>query len=318
MRQLGTLPNEEQAQTLADYLLTRQIETRLNKEAEGWAIWVCDEDRVGQARQEYIEFAENPSEPRFVEAGRQAQAIRRQKVAATQEYERKQEQLARRMASAGSAGRGWTFAMIVFSVLVSVGTRLGEDLTSPLLQALTITPFRLDASGDKIVWLGLNAIQAGEVWRLVTPIFIHFGPIHLFFNLFLLHDLGGIVERRRGPWRFLGLVLVIAVLSNLAEYYIQFSMTTPGLITLDRPSPSFGGMSGVLYGLLGYAWMKTRHQPELGIIIHESSVMFLMIWFFVCLFGLVGPIANTAHAVGLLVGLAFGYAPTFWRSLLRR
>jgi GlpG protein len=315
MRQLGTLPSEEQAQRLADYLLTIQIDTRLDREGEGWAIWVCDEDRLGQARQEYAEFKENPTEPRFVEAGRQAQGIRLQKTAITQQYERKQEQLARRMAYAGTAGRGWTFALIVISVLVAVGTGMGKDITSPLFQSLTITPFQL--KGEFIEWFGLNAIQAGEVWRLVTPIFIHFGPIHLFFNLFLLHDLGGVIERRRGAWRFLGLVLVIAVLSNLAEYYVEFSMATQGLMRLDKPSPNFGGMSGVLYGLFGYAWMKTRHQPELGIIIHESSIMFLMIWFFLCLFGVIEHVANTAHAVGLLVGLAIGYAPTFWRSLRR-
>jgi GlpG protein len=314
MRQLGTLPSEEQAQRLADYLLTIQIDTRLDREAEGWAIWICDEDRVGQARREYVEFMENPAEPRFVEAGRQAQEIRRQKTAVIRQYERKQEQLARRMAYAGSVGRGWTFVLIVISVLVSLGSGMGQDIRSPMFQAMTITPLRIDAAGN--LKLGLSAIQAGEVWRLVTPIFIHFTPLHLLFNLFLLHNLGGIVERRRGPWRFLGLVIVIAVLSNVAEYFIQFSMTTPKLIEL-KESPYFGGMSGVLYGLFGYAWMKTRYEPELGIVLHESSIAFLMIWFFLCLFGLIGPIANTAHAVGLLVGLAIGYAPTFWRSLRR-
>ena len=68
------------------------------------------------------------------------------------------------------------------------------------------------------------------------------------------------------------------------------------------------GMSGVVYGLLGYAWMKGRFDPGSGLLLHPQTVAMMLIWFFLCLTGLMGNIANTAHAVGLVLGIAWGYA----------
>jgi GlpG protein len=68
--------------------------------------------------------------------------------------------------------------------------------------------------------------------------FLHFSPLHLLFNMMWLKDLGGVIEVRRGRWRYLGLVLLIAGISNLAQ----------GIVS----GPFFGGMSGVVFGLFGY------------------------------------------------------------------
>jgi len=82
--------------------------------------------------------------------------------------------------------------------------------------------------------------------------------------------------------------------------------------------PLFGGMSGVLYGLFGYAWMKSRFEPGLGLWVDQGTVVILIAWFFLCMTGLVGPIANAAHAGGLVSGLVIGVAPTLWRRLWPR
>ena len=66
MRQIGVLPDAFQARSLADYLLTLRIETQLIQEPTGWAIWVCDEDRVAQARAEFDTFQETPTDGRYV------------------------------------------------------------------------------------------------------------------------------------------------------------------------------------------------------------------------------------------------------------
>jgi len=50
---------------------------------------------------------------------------------------------------------------------------------------------------------------------------------------------------------------------------------------------------------------------------HPTTVFWLMGWFLLCMTGRVGPIANTAHTVGLAVGMILGIAPIFWRDLLR-
>src|SRR5205814_225667 len=81
----------------------------------------------------------------------------------------------------------------------------------------------------------LSSVRHGQLWRLITPIFLHFSILHLIFNLFWLRDLGAMIETRRGSWRLLAIVLAAAVVGNLAEYAWS--------------GPAFGGMSGVVYAL---------------------------------------------------------------------
>jgi GlpG protein len=81
---------------------------------------------------------------------------------------------------------------------------------------------------------------------------------------------------------------------------------------ITEADPRFGGMSGVLYGLFGYTWMKTIYQPSLGLHIDPGTVIWLIVWFLLCMTGLVGTIANMAHASGLITGMLIGYLPTLW------
>jgi GlpG protein len=74
-------------------------------------------------------------------------------------------------------------------------------------------------------------------------------------------------------------------------------------------------MSGVLYGLFGYAWMKSRFEPQLGVTLTPGTVVFLLGWFVLCLTPAIPNIANAAHAAGLVLGILVGAAPAAWRSL---
>ena len=89
MRELATLPSADAAQTLADYLLTLRIETKVERQPNGWAVWVRDEDQVARARQELDEFNRNPNDPRYSAAAREADALRRQKASAEKAYHRR-------------------------------------------------------------------------------------------------------------------------------------------------------------------------------------------------------------------------------------
>jgi GlpG protein len=109
-----------------------------------------------------------------------------------------------------------------------------------------------------------------------------------------LRDLGAIVEGRHGTWYFALMVLALSAASNLAQYLIT-------------GSPKFGGMSGVVYGLLGYVWIRGKFDPLSGLFLHQVTVIFMLIWFAAGFAGVVGNMANWAHAGGLLLGMAWGY-----------
>ena len=94
------------------------------------------------------------------------------------------------------------------------------------------------------------------------------------------------------------------MLSNLIEYAVD--------------GPQFGGMSGVAFGLFGYAWMKSEFDPDAGIVISQTSVAMMLGFFVLCMTGWIGNIANAAHFVGLIAGILLGYGPVITRRLLSR
>ncbi len=335
MRQLAILPNADAAQTLADHLQTLEIESRLETLPDGCALWVCDEDRMTQARKELAEFTANSADPRFAAARRAAAASRRR------EKNGEAPKVAYRpwtQPAAGSVPAPWTYGLIAASMVVFVahtgylivenggfGSPAAMDIlmwsqskdldvwVSPAEQALAIASIDL-VGRDRYIPHGLSDIEHGQVWRLLTPIFLHFGLIHLLFNMIWLRQLGGAVEMRRGSWRFLFFVLAVAACSNLAQYLLGGMSWASGRF-INNPNPLSGGMSGVIYGLFGYVWMKARYEPDLGLSLTPNTVFWMIAWLFLCMTGAVGSIANTAHVVGLLMGIVIGAAPHFWKLL---
>lgn len=314
MRQIATLADEGAARQFVDYLRTLQIQAQVLPDGTDSAVWICDEDQVARAREELETFRGNPTDPRYARAASAARALRRQEAREEEEYTRRQQDLAEEMETPQSGERPATLLLIATSAVFALLTGFGETATSPVLQALAIAPYQV--AGGYTTWRGLDAVTDGEVWRLVTPIFLHFGPMHLIFNMLMLLSLGSVIEEGRGTARFLVLVLLLAVLSNLGEYYLSWSLDKNLLPTLS-PSPQFGGMSGVIYGLFGYLWMKSRFAPELGLMVSGDTVLLMLGWFVLCLLGVVGSVANVAHAAGLLVGVLVGLLPHLTRPWRR-
>jgi len=71
-------------------------------------------------------------------------------------------------------------------------------------------------------------------------------------------------------------------------------------------------MSGVVYGLLGYIWIRGKFDPASGLYLHSSTVVMMLLWLVAGFTGWLGPIANGAHLGGLVMGMAWG-----WLSSLR-
>ena len=150
----------------------------------------------------------------------------------------------------------------------------------------------------------LQPILHGEVWRLITPIFLHFSWMHLIFNMLCTQQFGMQIESRKGTSRFFGMVLVIAIVSNLVQFLFG--------------GPHFGGMSGVNYGLFGYIWVKGKLEPESGFYLPQQTILMMLCWHVVCMMGWIPNIANWAHGAGLVAGVALGMSASLLKPFLRQ
>lgn len=143
------------------------------------------------------------------------------------------------------------------------------------------------------------AMLAQAPWRAVTPMLLHFGLLHLAFNLLWWMELGRIIERFQSGPQLVGVTLVTAVVSAVAQFLAS--------------GPAFGGLSGVVYGLLGYLWIYGKVNPSAGYGLRREIVLFMLAWLVICYVGLAGIVANEAHLFGLLSGCALGAATGWYR-----
>jgi GlpG protein len=291
MRPIGQLKTEDQAQTFADYLFLRDVETRLELANGGaWTVWVVDEDRVDEGKALLSRFRSMPDAEEFCQATEAAERRRR-----GDKMESRQEEKKLKRPGAFSwqmRGGGLTMVLLVLSIAAGLATRLGQDpvwtgwLRISNLQL--IDPVRF--------WHSLVEVSDGQIWRLFTPIFLHFSLWHLLFNLFWMQDLGAMLENKIGTWRFAGVVALVALLSNLTQY------VAGGI--------GFGGMSGVVYGVFGYLWIRGKRDFGFGVFISPMTSGLLLVFLALGVFGLLGPTANAAHFSGLLAGMLLGWLAT--------
>ncbi|QDU11338.1 rhomboid family intramembrane serine protease [Gimesia aquarii] len=298
MRKIGSLESGQQANLFRDYLLTKGIDVTVESASDQWTVWVYDEDHVEQSKSELDEFLENSSAEKYQGVSQQADSIREEKIKKVRENQSRQVDVRETWNRPFTSRCPVTSLLIGISVVVFLFMQSDESKTQ-VRQALSICSFQV--SGDMIRYdKRLVDVREGEVWRLVTPIFIHFSIMHIVFNCIMTYQLGGAIEANRGSGRLLLLVLLTAIPSNLAQFYWS--------------GPSFGGLSGVVYGMFGYMWMKSKFDPQSYFFVPPNMVFILIGWFFLCMTGFVGPVANMAHGFGLGTGMAIGVATTFLKQ----
>lgn len=165
-----------------------------------------------------------------------------------------------------------------------------------LISILCITVFiAMNVIGDQTVMMWLawpwDASVRFEIWRYVTHTIMHFSLVHIIFNLFWWWYLGGMVEKRLGS----GKLVVITLISALLSGFVQHQLT----------GPWFGGLSGVVYALIGYVWLRGIRDPQSQIALPNGLFIFTVILMVAEWFGLTGfAIANGAHTAGMVIGLA--------------
>ena len=181
-----------------------------------------------------------------------------------------------------------------------------------VLSALGALTVALDTHYWLVRWLSFQAIdrnellplgvalQRGEIWRLITPVFLHFGFMHFLFNSLWLWDLGRRLELLLGTWHFVVFFTLVSAVSNTAQY-------------LWQPGSLFGGMSGVVYGLVGFILVSHRFKPQPLTAVPAAVLGFMLAWLLLCMSGAVdyvigGSVANAAHLGGLLAGCLLALA----------
>ncbi len=301
MRQLGTVADQTAAQRFGDFLLTKGISVSVDPAPGGWAIWVRNEDHLDEARREFAAFSADPDAAVYRDAARPAEQLRAEEQRRAAAAKKNLVDVSRRWRRPGVSGSPITSLLLAASIVVAFMSNLGSDQAFD--SRLTIDLYAITPQGIRPAMLWLH-----EPWRLVTPIFLHFGKMHILFNMIMLWQLGIPVERAIGSLRYALLVLAIAIPSNFAEYLWDVERLNEGI-------RQFGGMSGVLYGLFGYIWMKSRYDPTSGFMISSQSVVIMVGWFFLCMTGIVGNVANVVHGAGLAIGIVAGLASSFTRRL---
>ena len=188
-----------------------------------------------------------------------------------------------------------TLTHVIFGACIAVYLAMSIAAGSPM-----------DFPGAITIHFGANYgpyTLSGQWWRLLTYIFLHGGPMHIFFNMWCLWDLGRLCESLYGRWTYGAIYLITGIAGGLASV-----MWNPGVLSV--------GASGAIFGLAG-ALLASFYLGEFSLpkfaISHTLRSLLFFIGFnvlfgagFNLFAGSSGGIDNACHVGGLVSGLALG------------
>ncbi len=358
MRYIGSLGDDKQLETLIAYLVTQKIQVHVDREAGQRNLWIKNEDHVEAAQQHLQQFLANPTDVQYANVLERASEMLRAEARQRTESRKLIKNYASQMRLGPTYRAPLTTALIVLCVVLwaiqwfapprasmfggsserisenaaepTSGNRIERMLNSKLYRALAFAAIPPSASqelrGREKDDLRVRAynILRGEVWRLVTPVFIHFGPWHLALNLISLFQLGRVLETRYGTIRLLLVMLAIAIISNFLQGVVpvRWDGSPVGVLKDGWGVSFFGGISGVVFGLLGFAWIKSRYDWKSGFYIPRATMIWAIAWIFLGISPLDrqllgADMANWAHGAGFLVGIALAYLSVYHNSALK-
>ncbi|GAB3226282.1 rhomboid family intramembrane serine protease [Glycomyces halotolerans] len=134
----------------------------------------------------------------------------------------------------------------------------------------------------------LPTVAAGGEYRLLTSMFMHYGAIHLLFNMVVLWILGRVLERDLGSLRFLAVYLLSGLTGSVATYLFA------------SPEIWSAGASGAIYGLFGALIVVNRRLSR------DNTGLFVLLGLNLALTFIVPSISITGHLGGLVGGLLTG------------
>jgi len=294
MRQIGSIESESQARVFRSYLLTLGIHADLDQTRDKrWAIWVHEETRLDEARRELEQFMADPRHERYQSGAKTGAEIEKTILRDNKKFKERHVDLRTAWHKNQMMGGTLTITLIFISVAVTILQNMpgtGEFIE----RWLSIQQYKIVDGYIGYHERFLNDVLNGQIWRLVTPIFLHFGILHILFNMMWLRTLGGDIEAVEGTKKFALQVLTYAIAGNVLQLYFGH--------------PSFGGMSGVNYGLFAYVWLIGKHTHEPRYQLDPVTIGLMLFWFVACWLGWIGHIANWAHTGGLILGAIWATA----------
>ncbi|WP_312971569.1 rhomboid family intramembrane serine protease [Pseudomonas sp.] len=267
-------PLEQDLAAFISLLARLGVPHRVAEQGNEQVLWVPDEEIAAQVRELYARAPAGDPNPQPL----------RPPVAST------------RPGIAAQARRSpLTLIVLALTLLVAVLTWGGEDYD--VVRWLSFVDFHIDG---QYIYFGTfaQALDSGQWWRLLTPMLLHFGMLHLTMNSLWYWELGRRIEARQGALMLLLLTLWFGLAANVAQYLYG----GPAL---------FGGLSGVLYGLLGHCWLFQLLAPNAAYRLPRGVLVSMLIWLLICMTGVFellqfGAIANAAHVGGLVAGCLSG------------
>ncbi|NOI78857.1 rhomboid family intramembrane serine protease GlpG [Vibrio coralliilyticus] len=267
MIRLISISNPRMAQAFIDYMASRHIDIKMMPEGSGqFALWLADSQHQIEAEAELQHFLDNPSDAKYQAASWDM-----------------------------AESRTSQFSYQSPSMLAMVKAKAGPVTLAVMLVCIIIFTLQQFGAGQAVfsaLHFPALAGQEWQLWRWVSHAVLHFSVVHIAFNLLWWWQLGGDIEQRLGAKKLLQLFVVSAALSGAGQYWVE--------------GANFGGLSGVVYALVGYLWMLGYKAPQLGLNMPKPIIGFMLVWL---VLGFVQPfmaIANTAHLVGLISGVVFG------------
>lgn len=264
------------AHLLANYLTSQHIAARVEpNDASGeFVVLIIDEEKFSAARDIAESFIQNPSDPKYQQAAWNSGENVSLRPSGNGFS------LAAILKNARSVP--FTSTVLLLCVVVYVLSFLG--LFSPIAQHLLMQPLAILAENN-------------EWWRLIGPAFIHFSVLHIVFNVLWWGMLGAKIERTFGISMLCIVFILSATISNVAQ--ALFSVPVQGNLYL------FGGLSGVVYAVLGFVWWLGWLRPQWGLSLPNSIIGFMLVWLVLGYADILWVnMANAAHTAGLITGCA--------------
>lgn len=259
--------NLRAAQAFSDYLNSIKINNKIQHDEFNYLILIQQDVQQEQAQKELAQFLNNPTDRKYLSASWET----------------------------GSATQDVDFSSFFGSGSIANFTRKGGVISHSvfilclLIYGLTSIGL-LEPMQSPFAFFTQQPFDYAQFWRFITPAFLHFSLLHIVFNLLWWWDLAGLIEKQHGKLQLLLVFLFTAITSNLAQYYLV--------------GPYFGGLSGVVYGLVGYCWLFGILNKNSKVTLSNSFFVFLLGWLALGFIDILPVnVANYAHLVGLLAGL---------------